>query len=45
MGRGISVSAVNQDAERSFKKTVEVDRLIDMLKVADTKEVSLLHLV
>lgn len=35
---GISVSAVNQDAERSFKKTVEVDRLIDMLKVADTKE-------
>ncbi|XP_074585657.1 uncharacterized protein LOC141841391 isoform X1 [Curcuma longa] len=35
---GISVSAINQDAEKSFKKTVEVDRLIDLLKVADAKE-------
>ncbi|XP_042384455.1 uncharacterized protein LOC121976382 isoform X1 [Zingiber officinale] len=35
---GVSVSAINQDAEKSFKKTVEVDRLIDLLKVADAKE-------
>ncbi|KAL0365566.1 UNVERIFIED_CONTAM: hypothetical protein Sangu_0654200 [Sesamum angustifolium] len=29
---------VNKDAEKSFKKTVEVDRLIDMLRDADDKE-------
>ncbi|KAK1261643.1 hypothetical protein QJS04_geneDACA001037 [Acorus gramineus] len=29
---------VNEDAEKSFKKTVEVDRLIDMLRDADAKE-------
>ncbi|WOL19141.1 hypothetical protein Cni_G27938 [Canna indica] len=36
--RGASICAVNQDAEKAFKKTVEVDRLIDMLKVADARE-------
>lgn len=28
----------NQDAEESFKKTVEVDRLIDMLRDANANE-------
>ncbi|KAL2490669.1 hypothetical protein Adt_26297 [Abeliophyllum distichum] len=32
------IYAVNQDAERAFKKTVEVDRLIDMLRDANDKE-------
>ncbi|KAL0356668.1 UNVERIFIED_CONTAM: hypothetical protein Scaly_1352500 [Sesamum calycinum] len=31
------ICAVNKDAEKSFKKTVEVDRLIDMLRDADDK--------
>lgn len=35
------VCAVNQDAEEAFKKTVEVDRLIDMLKDASDQEVSI----
>ncbi|KAK8504257.1 hypothetical protein V6N13_062608 [Hibiscus sabdariffa] len=30
--------AVNQDAEKAFKKTVEVDRLIDMLREANPTE-------
>ncbi|GFP85916.1 hypothetical protein PHJA_000735400 [Phtheirospermum japonicum] len=34
------ICAVNKDAEKAFKKTVEVDRLIDMLRDADDKEVS-----
>ncbi|KAK9286830.1 hypothetical protein L1049_015235 [Liquidambar formosana] len=32
------ICAVNQDAEKSFKKTVEVDRLIDMLRDANPNE-------
>lgn len=32
------ICAVNQDAEESFKKTLEVDRLIDALNSADDKE-------
>ncbi|CAL9772751.1 unnamed protein product [Musa acuminata subsp. burmannicoides] len=36
--RRTAICAVNQDAEKSFKKTVEVDRLIDMLKVANARE-------
>lgn len=32
------VSAANQNAEEAFKKTVEVDKLIDMLKDANDKE-------
>ncbi|OVA06175.1 Oxidoreductase-like [Macleaya cordata] len=32
------VFAVNQDAEKSFKKTVEVDRLIDVLRDANPNE-------
>ncbi|XP_057502803.1 uncharacterized protein LOC130786529 isoform X2 [Actinidia eriantha] len=32
------ICAVNQDAEESFKKTVEVDKLIDTLKVANSNE-------
>ncbi|XP_057495446.1 uncharacterized protein LOC130780478 [Actinidia eriantha] len=32
------ICAVNQDAEESFKKTVEVDKLIDTLRVANSKE-------
>ncbi|EYU37840.1 hypothetical protein ABFS82_02G019200 [Erythranthe guttata] len=32
------ICAVGNDAEKSFKKTVEVDRLIDMLRDADDKE-------
>ncbi|XXG86079.1 hypothetical protein AAC387_Pa11g1049 [Persea americana] len=32
------ICAVNQDAEESFKKTVEVDRLIDMLRDATANE-------
>ncbi|KAJ8767252.1 hypothetical protein K2173_013649 [Erythroxylum novogranatense] len=32
------ITAVNQDAEESFKKTVEVDRLIDMLRDANPSE-------
>lgn len=35
------VSAANQNAEELFKKTVEVDRLIDMIKDADDNEVSI----
>ena len=33
--------AVNQDAEEAFKKTVEVDRLIDKLREANPVEVSI----
>ncbi|XP_071935395.1 uncharacterized protein [Coffea arabica] len=36
--RRTSVWAVNQNAEESFKKTVAVDRLIDMLRDANDKE-------
>ncbi|MQL90622.1 hypothetical protein Taro_023214 [Colocasia esculenta] len=36
--RRASVCAVNQDAEKSFQKTVEVDRLIDMLRDSSAKE-------
>lgn len=32
------ICAVSEDAEKSFKKTVEVDRLIDMLRDANPKE-------
>lgn len=32
------ICAVNQDAEKAFKKTVEVDRLIDMLREATPNE-------
>ncbi|XP_022763211.1 uncharacterized protein LOC111308830 isoform X5 [Durio zibethinus] len=32
------ICAVNQDAEKAFKKTVEVDRLIDMLREANPEE-------
>ncbi|CAK9142066.1 unnamed protein product [Ilex paraguariensis] len=32
------ICAVNEDAEKSFKKTVEVDMLIDMLRDANDKE-------
>ncbi|KAE8708476.1 coatomer subunit alpha-2-like isoform X1 [Hibiscus syriacus] len=32
------ICAVNQDAEKAFKKTVEVDRLIDMLREANPTE-------
>ncbi|XVE67031.1 hypothetical protein DITRI_Ditri08aG0127600 [Diplodiscus trichospermus] len=32
------ICAVNQDAEKAFKKTVEVDRLIDMLREANPNE-------
>ncbi|XP_021889312.1 uncharacterized protein LOC110808207 isoform X7 [Carica papaya] len=32
------ICAVNQDAEEAFKKTVEVDRLIDTLRDANPKE-------
>lgn len=34
------ICAVSKDAEESFKKTVEVDRLIDTLREASDKEVS-----
>lgn len=40
INRRTLICAVNQDAEKSFKKTVEVDRLIDMLRDANAKEVS-----
>ncbi|KAL3621281.1 hypothetical protein CASFOL_036193 [Castilleja foliolosa] len=36
--RRYSICAFNKDAEKAFKKTVEVDRLIDMLRDADDKE-------
>lgn len=29
---------VNQDAEKSFKKTLEVDRLIDTLRISNPRE-------
>ncbi|XP_065866897.1 uncharacterized protein [Euphorbia lathyris] len=32
------ICAVSQDAEESFKKTVEIDRLIDMLRDANPRE-------
>ncbi|PKA50248.1 hypothetical protein AXF42_Ash017842 [Apostasia shenzhenica] len=32
------IYAINQDAEKSFKKTLEVDRLIDMLRVSNPRE-------
>lgn len=41
ISRRILVSAANQNAEELFKKTVEVDRLIDMMKDADDNEVSI----
>uniref|UniRef100_A0A9I9D5N0 Uncharacterized protein n=1 Tax=Cucumis melo TaxID=3656 RepID=A0A9I9D5N0_CUCME len=37
-GRRTLIYAVNQDAEDAFKKTVEVDRLIDTLRSASSKE-------
>ena len=40
MNRRNLVFAVNQDAEKSFQKTVEVDRLIDMLRESNSREVS-----
>lgn len=40
INRRTLICAVNQDAEESFKKTVEVDRLIDMLRDATANEVS-----
>ncbi|EPS69194.1 hypothetical protein M569_05573, partial [Genlisea aurea] len=36
--RRILIRAVGNDAEKSFKKTVEVDKLIDILKNANDKE-------
>lgn len=33
------ICAANQDAEEAFKKTVEIDRLIDMLREANPQEV------
>lgn len=33
------ICAANQDAEEAFKKTVEIDRLIDMLREANPREV------
>ncbi|XP_042509070.1 uncharacterized protein LOC122084695 isoform X3 [Macadamia integrifolia] len=36
--RGTLICATNQDAEQSFKKTVEVDRLIDMLRDANAAD-------
>ena len=44
ISRRTSVWAVNQNAEESFKKTVAVDRLIDMLRDANDKEVCLVLL-
>ncbi|CAK9175541.1 unnamed protein product [Ilex paraguariensis] len=38
INRRTLICAVNPDAEKSFKKTVEVDRLIDMLRGANDKE-------
>ncbi|KAF8410524.1 hypothetical protein HHK36_003055 [Tetracentron sinense] len=38
INRRTLICAVNQDAEKSFKKTVEVDRLIDMLRDANANE-------
>ncbi|XP_076920246.1 uncharacterized protein LOC143581307 isoform X1 [Bidens hawaiensis] len=43
MNRRNLVCAVNKGAEDAFKKTVEVDRLIDMLKNASDHEVSTKH--
>lgn len=40
INRRTLICAVNQDPEESFKKTVEVDRLIDMLRDANPREVS-----
>ncbi|CAA7391965.1 unnamed protein product [Spirodela intermedia] len=34
----VSVCATSKDAEKSFQKTVEVDRLIDMLRDSNSKE-------
>lgn len=39
LNRRTMVFAVN-DAEKSFKQTVEVDRLIDVLRDSNEKEVS-----
>lgn len=33
------ICAANQDAEEAFKKMVEIDRLIDMLREANPREV------
>lgn len=35
------ICEVSRDAEEAFRKTVDLDRLIDMLRDADPKEVSL----
>lgn len=40
INRRTLICAVNQDAEKLFQKTVEVDRLIDMLREANANEVS-----
>jgi len=36
------ICAANQEAEEAFKKTVEIDRLIDMLREANPREVRLI---
>ncbi|WCJ40917.1 hypothetical protein M5689_021815 [Euphorbia peplus] len=38
MRRKTLICAVSQDAEESFKKTVEIDKLIDMLRDANPRE-------
>lgn len=40
INRRTLICAVNQDAEKLFQKTVEVDRLIDMLRDANANEVN-----
>lgn len=40
INRQTLICAVNQDAEESFKKIVEVDRLIDTMRDANGNEVS-----
>lgn len=40
INRRTLICAVNQDAEKLFQKTVEVDRLIDMLREANANEVT-----
>lgn len=35
------ICAANQEAEEAFKKTVEIDKLIDMLREANPPEVTI----
>ncbi|KAK6946304.1 hypothetical protein RJ641_013848 [Dillenia turbinata] len=44
INRRTLIFAVNEDAEKLFKQTVEVDRLIDSLRDASADEASVLHL-